>query len=461
MKRTFFFLFAVLLFPLLVCAQGIEQVAVDEKPKYANTKNDNTYDLNEYVTKHFVYPVDQMMKEFRKIIDCDALIASDGRIKAIKYSDKDEVHLLDSFKQELFRVLSNTIWTPAMLNGKYISYWQHLGIMISTYDTNNMPSHIASPFKKVKDHIIRDKVYPLGMKAEEYKRTVDNFTKLYSVYPVNCEINIPYARLLNVDKRYEEAHEALRLGTRDTTVAYKLFVFGNAKANVAVLLQTAMLYDKEGDKTTAKEKYQVAESYLTKLFPIDNLGSSIIQEDEAYKDRHYRRNAMDMDVALYRNTTDWYYKDQMSTEWSRSRVYELSSEMRQRGLVSKGEINVTRSPINIYFPKSLTKKDYVLLAVQSFIIRLSEGEDAEKAQLISMIMDEKVSDKVRKQLQGLYDQVEALRLSHDEIVNNVIMYAPGQEPAKTKEENKAAATEFYRIRDAINNVYHLDWLEKK
>ena len=181
-------------------------------------------------------------------------------------------------------------------------------------------------------------------------------------------------------------------------MAYKLFVFGNAKANVAVLLQTAMLYDKEGDKTTAKEKYQVAESYLTKLFPIDNLGSSIIQEDEAYKDRHYRRNAMDMDVALYRNTTDWYYKDQMSTEWSRSRVYELSSEMRQRGLVSKGEINVTRSPINIYFPKSLTKKDYVLLAVQSFIIRLSEGEDAEKAQLISMIMDEKVSDKVRKQL---------------------------------------------------------------
>ena len=78
-----------------------------------------------------------------------------------------------------------------------------------------------------------------------------------------------------------------------------------------------------------------------------------------------------------------------------------------------------------------------------------------------MIMDEKVSDKVRKQLQGLYDQVEALKLSKDEIVNNVIMYAPVQEPSKTKEENKAAATEFYRIRDAINNVYHLDWLEKK
>ena len=49
----------------------------------------------------------------------------------------------------------------------------------------------------------------------------------------------------------------------------------------------------------------------------------------------------------------------------------------------------------------------------------------------------------------------------DEIVNNVIMYAPVQDSAKTKEENKAVATEFYRIRDAINNVYHLDWLEKK
>jgi acetolactate synthase small subunit len=78
-----------------------------------------------------------------------------------------------------------------------------------------------------------------------------------------------------------------------------------------------------------------------------------------------------------------------------------------------------------------------------------------------MILDEKVSDKVKKQLQGLYDQAEALKLSKEQIINNLIMYAPVQDSAKTKEENKAVATEFYRIRDAINNVYHLDWLEKK
>mgnify|MGYP006873120261 CR=1 FL=1 len=136
--------------------------------------------------------------------------------------------------------------------------------------------------------------------------------------------------------------------------------------------------------------------------------------------------------------------------------------MIEKGLLSSGAVNQNRDILSkSYSDKALKINDYYLLAIRSLATRLSEGEDAEKAQLISMIMDEKVSDKVRKQLQGLYDQVEALRLSHDEIVNNVIMYAPVQDPTKTKEENKAAATEFYRIRDAINNVYHLDRLEKK
>lgn len=459
MRRTIIFLFASLLFPLLVSAQGIEQVAVDEIPKYANTKNDNTYDLNEYVTKHFVYPVDQMRYKFRTMVDCRALISSEGRIISLEYVD--DSNLLDSFKKELFRVLSKTIWTPAMLNGKYISYWQNLGIMISSYNTNTMPNYILSPFKKVKKYIAKSEEFPSGMKSEELKKAVDNFTKLYSVFPVNSEINNSYARLLNACNRYEDAHEALRLGTRDTSVYYGRIVGGNAKAKTIGLLLEAMMLDKEGKKEIAKENYQALDSYISRLYSAYDLGSSIIQEDEAYKDRHFRRNALDMDAAMYNNTTDWYYKDKLSTEWSRSRFYEVTSEMRKRGLVSKSEIKVNRSPLNIYTNKHLAKKDYVLLAVQSLVTRLSEGEDMEKAQLISMIADEKVSDKVRKLLQGLYDQVEALKLSKDEIVNNVIMYAPVQDPSKTKEENKAAATEFYRIRDAINNVYHLDWLEKK
>lgn len=459
MSRIIVSLFAVLLFPLMVSAQDDKHITVDERPKFSNSKNDNTYDLNEYVTKHFVYPVDQMKKAFLHIVDCNALISSEGKVKAVEILEND---VLDSFKQELFRVLSNTIWTPAMLNGKYISYWQSLSIIIGNYNTNTMPNYIASPFRKVKKHVIKDKVYLSGMKPDEYKKTIDNFSKLYNVYPVCSEINNPYARLLTSCNRLKEAHEVLRMGIRDTLIHNGIIISSeNAKTKILGILLSSMLYDKESNKEKATEEYISLGKYIEKLFPLDNLGNSIIQEDEAYKDRHYRRNAMDMDVALYRNTTDWYYKDQMSTEWSRQRLYEISSEMRQRGLMSEGEIKVNGSPLNIYFPITLSNKNYVLIAVQSLVTRLSKGEDAEKAQLISMIMDEKVSDKVRKQLQGLYDQVEALKLSKNEIVNNVIMYAPVQDPAKTKEENKAAATEFYRIRDAINNVYHLDWLEKK
>ena len=149
-------------------------------------------------------------------------------------------------------------------------------------------------------------------------------------------------------------------------------------------------------------------------------------------------------------------------EWSYNKVNEIAGKMTNQGLLnSNSYMHDLELRSLLWAEKNLSNNDFNLLAIRSLVTRLSEGEDMEKAQLISMIADEKVSDKVRKQLQGLYDQVEALKLSKDEIVNNVIMYAPVQDPSKTKEENKAAATEFYRIRDAINNVYHLDWLEKK
>ena len=454
MNRIIFSFFVALLFPLMCNAQDTNQTQVDQVPMFANSKNGNVSSLDEYVTNHIIYPVDQMKHEVITNVRGKVLISSEGKVKGLDIYNKN---VLDSFKQEIYRVLSKTEWTPALLNGRYVSTWLSLNLYINLFDTNNMPSYIGSPLRKVKKFINSPKEYLSGMKPDDLKQTIEKFSNLYAVYPISSEINDPYARMLISDGRFAEAHEALRIGARDTS-EYIL----NTKTKVLGFLLSSMLYDKENNKDEARLEYSNTQAYVSRLLFRNDLGRSIIQEDEAYKDRHARQTLRDFDDAMQRNTTDWYYKQKVENEWSLNKIYDISAEMNRRGLLSSGAVKQNTDIIyNLYKSDYLKVNDYFLLAIRSLATRLSEGEDAEKAQLISMIMDEKVSDKVRKQLQGLYDQVEALKLSKDEIVNNVIMYAPVQDPAKTKEENKAAATEFYRIRDAINNVYHLDWLEKK
>ena len=454
MRRIVLSLLAVLLFPLMVSAQDANQIQIDQVPMFANSKNGNANSLDEYMTNNIIYPIDQMKHEVITNIRGKILISSEGKVKGLEVYNKN---VLDSFKKEIYRVLSKTEWTPAMSNGRYISIWQDLNIYINLFDTNYMPSYIGSTLRKVKRFINNPTKYPSGMKNEEYKQLLEKFSNVYAVYPISSEINDQYARMLISDGRFTEAHEALSIGARDTS-NYIL----NTKTNVLGLLLSSMLYDKERYSDKAKLEYSNTQAYISKLFFRNNLGRSIIQEDEAYKDRHARQTLNDFDNAIQRNTTDWYYKQKVENEWSLNKIYDISAEMERRGLLSSGAVKQNTAIIyNLYKSDYLKADDFFLLAIRSLVTRLSEGEDMEKAQLINMIADEKVSDKVRKQLQGLYDQVEALKLSKDEIVNNVIMYAPVQDPSKTKEENEAAAAEFYRIRDAINNVYHLDWLEKK
>ena len=457
MAKIHFKHFALLLMLLLVSFSGNAQIQplsdCDEDPVFLCSKNGNAYDLDDYVARHLIYPREQIRTKYLSSVRVNLFITANGTVDEIEILD-DDVH--DSLKKELFRVLSKTIWTPGLLNDEPVSCWYNTNVKLHYIFKYRTPKGDRL-LERVKGYIGKTKKYNSGIKKKNIEKIINDFSKLYELYPVIAEINNPYARMLVADGCAECAHEVLRAGIRDTSD-----YTSNRKSEILGNLLSAIIYEREGDIEEAKETYHRADSIINRRIIDKHLGSSIIDEDPAFKRRHYIRTLVAEGYAVEKNTTDWYYKQKVENEWSFNKIHEIASEMIERGLLSSGAVNQNRDILSkIYSEKTFKTNDYNLLAIRSLVTRLSEGEDVEKAQLISMIADEKVSDKVRKQLQELYDQVEALKLSKDEIVNNVIMYAPVQDPSKTKEENKAAATEFYRIRDAINDVYHLDWLEKK
>ena len=434
---------------------------LDEDPAFLCVKNGNVKDLDEYVCRNFNYPRDQMLVNYTLEVRTRMLITSEGRVLNVEILPDDRIRendtILQSMRDELTRVLRKTIWKPGKNNGNPVSSWFYKRLLLVSKESE-MPHNAEDLFRKIKKYIgVVNKKQEFGMPRKELDKRLMKFDSFYNVFPLNVEINIPYAKMNCSIYNFEKALESLTHKTDSTNIIPQ-----NIKSKIFSYFLAAILYEKEGKTNESRVGFSFMNKVINQSIREQNLGHSIIKEDEAYIRRHTNRLVVEAAEEAERNTTDIYYKDKMAHEWSYSKMNSMASDMTSRRLLDSNSYLHNMELLSILWSeRKLTGNDYKLLAIRSLATRLSEGEDMEKAQLISMIADEKVSDKVRKQLQGLYDQVEALRLSHDEIVNNVIMYAPVQDPAKTKEENKAAATEFYRIRDAINNVYHLDWLEKK
>ena len=450
MRRTIFFLFVSLLFPLLISAQGLLADQCDEKPVFVCAKNGNASSLDDFVSKRFVYPKDQILANFKEIIGVKMIINSDGNVIEPDVTGSD---ITESARKEMQRILSKTVWKPAKIKGAPVSAWYYAAVKVVDVKNSSVPQNVLSALRKAQKYLYYDDSEITGSTLQKRIKTLGNF---YERFPLIIEANIPYSKMLSSNGDKELAHDVILNGLKNSKVNK------NVKSDIFGHLLSAAHFASKGNVSVSKEEFAKTISIVDSNIGGGSLGKSIIQEDRAYKDRHYRRTIISEGLAAEKTTTDWYYQDKLQTEWSFNKMHKIVGEAIDKGLLNNSIVNLNREHLkNIYSDNNLSNNDFNLLAIRSLVTRLSEGEDMEKAQLISMIADEKVSDKVRKQLQGLYDQVETLKLSKDEIVNNVIMYAPVQDPSKTKEENKAAATEFYRIRDAINNVYHLDWLEKK
>lgn len=97
--------------------------------------------------------------------------------------------------------------------------------------------------------------------------------------------------------------------------------------------------------------------------------------------------------------------------------------------------------------------------VKALIIRLRDGSEAETTYLESFINDSGTDKKLRSTLQNSLTASKALdKYTKENLLRSLAEYAPLNNPARSDSENRNAAAEFNNCRDALRNVYPLEWL---
>lgn len=86
-------------------------------------------------------------------------------------------------------------------------------------------------------------------------------------------------------------------------------------------------------------------------------------------------------------------------------------------------------------------------------------DEAETTYLESFINDSATDKKLRSTLQNSLTASKALdKYTEESLMRSLAEYAPLNNPAISDSENRKAAVEFNSFRDALRNVYPLEWL---
>ena len=86
-------------------------------------------------------------------------------------------------------------------------------------------------------------------------------------------------------------------------------------------------------------------------------------------------------------------------------------------------------------------------------------DEAETTYLESFINDSGTDKKLRSILRNSMTASEALdKYTEENLMRSMAEYAPLNKPARSDGENRKAAVEFNSCRDALRNVYPLEWL---
>ncbi len=86
-------------------------------------------------------------------------------------------------------------------------------------------------------------------------------------------------------------------------------------------------------------------------------------------------------------------------------------------------------------------------------------DEAETTYLENFINDCGTDKKLRSILRKTLTASEALdKYTEENLMRSMAEYAPLNKPARSDGENRKAAVEFNSCRDALRNVYPLEWL---
>lgn len=455
---------------------------VDDNPKYPGGLDA----LNIYMRKNFVYPIeawtDTVYKAPPNIVYC--VVRKDGVAVPV---DSIMPNLHPLYKQELHRVFRGMRrWEPAMIAGQPVDVMFNLFMLFSGKD--GIPAYMEDYVEKTVNFAekLSDNP-PEAIEAAEADTAINRLTPVFSVWRGYYipEVFVTLASMHAAKGEYTDAADVLEKGlekyhgkgftdkTETTEVMLRKSMDGgyfdldyyDPRKELYAAIQRAVCLDLDGRAVEADSAYTHA-LWLADVFIIEN-GLS----------------PNDLDDADWRSIADMMQEQAAIVSYSRSSGIQLNPDERfdiereqmlrprvdrinekvDEGKISNARVvqirNIISGMLNEKQKKDFERNERKFEPVKSLIIRLRDGSEAETAYLESFINDPGTDGKLRSTLQKILTDADALdKYTREELMRCLTEYAPLNNPARSDSENRKAAAEFNNCRDALRNVYPLEWL---
>lgn len=459
----------------------------DEMPEYPG----DYYALNAFLRQHLVFPADAWRAGEREPGALRFIIRADGVACGLRQSG-----MHPSLYRELKRVFAlMPRWIPARKDGRPVNVDYTIPtapIHLYDYWDTAMPYHVADAMQKIKRYTNENKDLRSGLTPEEAQMLCEQAEAIVHFTPENVAVASTLARLLMAQERQQEA-----IAVADTcTSRYQLkarvltdsdyegypeefarlfkameaegnyFTPGyDGKDNIHAVLTFALVCSASGDNSLACQAYRQVQEVITDRMIYQDI-SKPTQDHPNYMYRQLMNEKIYLALASRGNTMGRSdIKDLMET-------YTYGDAMRvidQK--VKEGKINNARiQQIDIQMEdmeKSpscyahLGNKDMLnLYGLYALTLYLSEGPDAQRQYMDSLSQQSKKLKSYFKKMSKKMEKHRAELSDREAVIRSLACLAPINPKDETPSERKQKAKDFFRYRDAVKDVYPLEWLWK-
>lgn len=459
----------------------------DEMPEYPG----DYYALNAFLRQHLIFPADAWRAGEREPGALRFIIRADGVACGLQPSD-----MHPSLYRELKRVFAlMPRWVPARKDGRPVNVDYTIPtapIHLYDYWDTAMPYHVADAMQKIKRYTNENKDLRSGLTPEEAQTLCEQAEAIVHFTPENVAVASTLARLLMAQERQQEAIAVADTCTRRYQLKARVLTdsdyegypeeFGrlfkamkaegnyftpgyDGRDNIHAALTYALVCSASGDDSLASQAYRQTQEVITDRMIYQDIRKPR-QDHPNYMYQQLMNEKIRLALTSPGNTMGrsdmkdlmetYTYGDAMRVIDQKVKEGKINNARIQQIDTQMGDIEKKCDPY-----ARLNNKDMLnLYGLYALTLYLSEGMDAQQQYMDSLSLQSKKLKSYFKKMSKKMEKHQAELSDREAVIRSLACLAPINQKDETPSERKQKAKEFFRYRDAVKDVYPLEWLWK-
>lgn len=465
---------------------SIPNIHVYEKADEAPIFPGGRSGLQRFVAKHFIYPA-EVWKDHKISASIKEFIIRRDGVACMKPLKNENMAMYKEWR----RLLSfMPRWEPATIRGMPVDVVIRIPIDLIDREIG-FPYHVVRMMNSVKGVTNQNKKYQKGISWEKAETLEEEMDEIIKFTPENVEVASPLARLNVSLGRYDEAVDVAGKSLKGITrlvgkmkkrkeedpwfyAQPNLILPTNSDGQyyIDAALVYALVCDAAGLENETEEVYRHAldvideRIYLKDVWKRNNRDNNNLYRSLAVEKR---------DLAVLNSRTSGNQLNRSEREdvyrhgWVGGENMDKIDKAMKEGKVDNPRLRQISTHMkeieeeSRYRQRSIGKDSLYLYGLRAMVLELSGGQQAVEQYIEYIHQREDVGNELKRYMAKLAEkrQQHAETLENREmIVHSLASLAPVCEEGTNRKERKQEAKEFYKYRDAMADVYPLEWLWK-